>query len=134
MIGHTGEMIPFQLARIDQALSNVTKHLKQRPSAYFQSNIHITTSGLLPPRRFTSRFRYWARTGLCSRSIILTAGRTQGADFLTTLSLTRRSRKDHAQKRGTAAEAQSWIVPGVYLRPWAFSARSRLRLTLLRNL
>jgi uncharacterized protein len=51
MIGHTGEMIPFQLARIDQALSNVTKHLKQRPSAYFQSNIHITTSGMFtaPP-------------------------------------------------------------------------------------
>ncbi len=51
IIGHMGEMIPFQLARIDEALSRVTKHLKQRPSAYFQSNIHITTSGFFtaPP-------------------------------------------------------------------------------------
>lgn len=51
IIGHMGEMIPFQLARIDQALSRVTKDLKQRPSAYFQSNIHITTSGFFtaPP-------------------------------------------------------------------------------------
>jgi hypothetical protein len=51
IIGHMGEMIPFQIARIDQALSSVTKNLKQRPSAYFQSNIHITTSGLFtaPP-------------------------------------------------------------------------------------
>jgi uncharacterized protein len=51
IIGHMGEMIPFQIARIDQVLSRATKNLKQRPSAYFQSNIHITTSGLFtaPP-------------------------------------------------------------------------------------
>jgi uncharacterized protein len=44
-------MIPFQLARIDQTLSRVTPNLKQKPSSYFQSNIHITTSGLftVPP-------------------------------------------------------------------------------------
>ncbi len=51
IIGHMGEMIPFQLARIDQALSRVTPGLQKKPSAYFQSNIHITTSGLFtaPP-------------------------------------------------------------------------------------
>lgn len=51
IIGHMGEMIPFQLARIDQALARVTTRLKQKPSAYFQSNIHTTTSGLFtaPP-------------------------------------------------------------------------------------
>jgi uncharacterized protein len=51
IIGHMGEMLPFQLARIDRALSRVTPQLKKMPSAYFQSNIHITTSGLftVPP-------------------------------------------------------------------------------------
>lgn len=51
IIGHMGEMIPFQLARIDHALSRAVKNLRQKPSDYFQTNIHITTSGLFtaPP-------------------------------------------------------------------------------------
>jgi predicted TIM-barrel fold metal-dependent hydrolase len=53
IIGHMGEMIPFQLARIDRALTRVAGNLRQSPAAYFQSNIHITTSGLFtaPPLR-----------------------------------------------------------------------------------
>jgi uncharacterized protein len=51
IIGHMGEMIPFQLARTGQALSGVAKKLRQDPARYFQTNIHITTSGLFtaPP-------------------------------------------------------------------------------------
>jgi uncharacterized protein len=51
IIGHMGEMIPFQLARVDRALGRAAKNLRQNPAAYFQSNIHITTSGLFttPP-------------------------------------------------------------------------------------
>lgn len=51
IIGHMGEMIPFQLARIERALGRVTAGLRQSPAKYFQTNIHITTSGLftLPP-------------------------------------------------------------------------------------
>ncbi len=51
IIGHMGEMIPFQLARTGQALTRVAKNLRQSSDAYFQTNIHITTSGLFtaPP-------------------------------------------------------------------------------------
>ena len=53
IIGHMGEMLPFQLARTDRALGRVTGKLQKNPAAYFQSNIHITTSGLFttPPLR-----------------------------------------------------------------------------------
>jgi predicted TIM-barrel fold metal-dependent hydrolase len=51
IIGHMGEMIPFQLARVDRALGRATKNLRQGPAAYFRTNIHITTSGFFtaPP-------------------------------------------------------------------------------------
>jgi hypothetical protein len=51
IIGHMGEMIPFQMARVDRALGRATQSLRQNPAAYFQSNIHITTSGFFtaPP-------------------------------------------------------------------------------------
>ena len=44
IIGHMGEMLPMALARTSQALSHVAK-LRQPVAAYFQSNIHLTTSG-----------------------------------------------------------------------------------------
>jgi predicted TIM-barrel fold metal-dependent hydrolase len=52
IIGHMGEMLPMALARTSKALSHVTK-LRQPVAAYFQSNIHLTTSGYftLPPLR-----------------------------------------------------------------------------------
>jgi predicted TIM-barrel fold metal-dependent hydrolase len=45
IIGHMGEMIPFALDRIDRALTPVTPQLRQPIPDYFQTNIHITTSG-----------------------------------------------------------------------------------------
>jgi len=52
MIGHMGEMLPMALARTSLALSHVAR-LRQPVAAYFQSNIHVTTSGYftLPPLR-----------------------------------------------------------------------------------
>lgn len=44
VIGHMGEMLPMALARTSQALSHVAK-LCQPVADYFQSNIHLTTSG-----------------------------------------------------------------------------------------
>ncbi|WP_216893244.1 amidohydrolase family protein [Nocardia alni] len=45
IIGHMGEMIPFALDRIDHVLTPLTPQLRQPIPEYFQTNIHITTSG-----------------------------------------------------------------------------------------
>jgi len=52
IIGHMGEGLPYALARSSGILSRVA-HLRQPVAAYFQSNIHITTSGYFtaPPLR-----------------------------------------------------------------------------------
>ena len=44
IIGHMGEMLPMALVRTSQALGHVAK-LRQPVAEYFQSNIHLTTSG-----------------------------------------------------------------------------------------
>jgi len=51
IIGHMGEMIPFMLARIDDMLAPVAKHLQHPVPAYFLRNFSITTSGFFtdPP-------------------------------------------------------------------------------------
>jgi predicted TIM-barrel fold metal-dependent hydrolase len=51
IIGHMGEMLPFSLARSDMVLTPISTHLRQPVSAYFQTNIWITTSGVFthPP-------------------------------------------------------------------------------------
>jgi len=49
VLGHWGEMLLFSLDRID-SLSNVATHLERRVGEYFQSNVHIATSGMLTPR------------------------------------------------------------------------------------
>ncbi len=52
IIGHMGEMLPMALARTSKALSHAAK-LRQPVADYFQSNIHLTTSGYFtqPPLR-----------------------------------------------------------------------------------
>jgi predicted TIM-barrel fold metal-dependent hydrolase len=49
ILGHWGEMLLFALDRID-SLSNVATHLKRPVADYFQTNVHIATSGMLTPR------------------------------------------------------------------------------------
>jgi hypothetical protein len=53
IIGHMGEGLPYALARSSSVLARAAPHLRQPVSDYFQSNIHITTSGYftLPPLR-----------------------------------------------------------------------------------
>jgi predicted TIM-barrel fold metal-dependent hydrolase len=53
IIGHMGEMLPMALARTSAVLSNAATHLQRPVAEYFQSNIHVTTSGYFtqPPLR-----------------------------------------------------------------------------------
>jgi predicted TIM-barrel fold metal-dependent hydrolase len=53
IIGHMGEGLPYALARSSGVLSHAAPHLRQPVAAYFQSNIHLTTSGYFtqPPLR-----------------------------------------------------------------------------------
>ena len=52
IIGHMGEMLPMALARTSKGMSQVAK-LRQPVANYFQTNIHLTTSGYFtqPPLR-----------------------------------------------------------------------------------
>jgi predicted TIM-barrel fold metal-dependent hydrolase len=51
IIGHMGEMIPFMLARINNVLTPMAKHLQRTVPEYFLQNFYITTSGFFtdPP-------------------------------------------------------------------------------------
>lgn len=50
ILGHMGEFLPFQLARLDSRYApQADRTLARRPSAYFGSNILITTSGVSSP-------------------------------------------------------------------------------------
>ncbi len=55
IIGHMGEMLPMALARTSAAVSG-SAHLRQTIADYFQSNIHITTSGYFtqPPLKLAT--------------------------------------------------------------------------------
>lgn len=51
ILGHMGELLPFQLSRLDARYAYMTLDppLDQRPSAYFSTNILITTTGVCSP-------------------------------------------------------------------------------------
>lgn len=51
ILGHWGEMIPFYLARFDEALNPTTKYLQRPVADYFLQQMYTTPSGLfiLPP-------------------------------------------------------------------------------------
>ncbi len=51
IIGHMGEMLPFMMARCDDWLTPLGRHLQHSVAEYMQRHIHITTSGVfsLPP-------------------------------------------------------------------------------------
>jgi 2,3-dihydroxybenzoate decarboxylase len=51
ILGHMGELLPFQLARLDPRYEFMTLDppLRRLPSAYFKSNILITTTGVCSP-------------------------------------------------------------------------------------
>ncbi len=87
IIGHMGEMIPFFLARIDASVSNAAKGLKKRVAEYFNSNVHITTSGL-----FTAPPFYCALAVVGADRILFSidypySSNEKGREFLDKLSL-----------------------------------------------
>lgn len=51
ILGHMGEMVPFMLARIQNSLTPVARHLQRPVPGYFRTNFHFTTSGFFtePP-------------------------------------------------------------------------------------
>ena len=53
VIGHMGEGVPYALARSSGILSQAAPALRQPVAAYFQTNLHVTTSGYFtePPLR-----------------------------------------------------------------------------------
>lgn len=55
IIGHMGEMIPFFLARINNVVTPFAKDLERPVADYFQTNVHLTTSGIFtaPPLYLT---------------------------------------------------------------------------------
>lgn len=55
ILGHWGEMIPFYLARFDEALNPVTKQLQRPVADYFLQQMYTTPSGMftLPPFMLT---------------------------------------------------------------------------------
>lgn len=46
IVGHWGEMVPFFLSRLDQALPKEVTHLSKTITETFKSNIFITPSGI----------------------------------------------------------------------------------------
>lgn len=46
IVGHWGEMVPFFLSRLDQALPKEVTHLSKTITETFKSNIYITPSGI----------------------------------------------------------------------------------------
>jgi predicted TIM-barrel fold metal-dependent hydrolase len=54
-----GEGLPYAMARSSGILSSAAPHLRQPVAAYFQSNIHITTSGYFTQPPFD-----------CARSVV----------------------------------------------------------------
>ncbi|MFI1354538.1 amidohydrolase family protein [Streptomyces sp. NPDC020898] len=49
MLGHMGELLPFQMARLDSRYSQVPAEQRVRhlPSYYLRNNVYITTSGVM---------------------------------------------------------------------------------------
>ncbi|OLM30145.1 2-amino-3-carboxymuconate-6-semialdehyde decarboxylase [Pseudonocardia sp. Ae717_Ps2] len=46
VLGHWGEMVPFYLERIEEALPQRITHLDRPVGDYFRENVHITPSGM----------------------------------------------------------------------------------------
>jgi len=86
VLGHWGELLLYWLDRVD-SLSNVATHLDRRVAEYFQTNIYITTSGMLFPRllRHALDFTSVDRILLSGDYPFHRPGATAIAEFLGTL-------------------------------------------------
>ena len=70
ILGHWGEMIPFYLARVNEALSPAAKHLQRPVADYFLEQVYVTPSGMftLPP--FLLTLQIMGQIASCTRLII----------------------------------------------------------------
>ncbi|MFI0406688.1 amidohydrolase family protein [Actinomadura sp. 3N508] len=53
ILGHMGEFLPFQKARLDARYEFMTLRLGKRPSEYLESNVMITTTGVCSAEALT---------------------------------------------------------------------------------
>ncbi|MGA6983232.1 MAG: amidohydrolase family protein, partial [Candidatus Sulfotelmatobacter sp.] len=87
IIGHMGEGVPYALARSNQLLTGVARHLKLSVAEYFHRNFHVTTSGYftLPP--FQCAYEVVGIDRLMYSVDYPFSPNTQGRDFLNSLKL-----------------------------------------------
>jgi predicted TIM-barrel fold metal-dependent hydrolase len=87
IIGHMGEGVPYALARSNQLLTGVARHLKLPVAEYFHRNFHVTTSGYftLPP--FQCAYEVVGIDRLMYSVDYPFSANTQGRDFLNSLKL-----------------------------------------------
>jgi predicted TIM-barrel fold metal-dependent hydrolase len=87
IIGHMGEGVPYALARSNQLLTGVARHLKLSVAEYFHRNFHVTTSGYftLPP--FQCAYEVVGIDRLMYSVDYPFSANTQGRDFLNSLKL-----------------------------------------------
>jgi predicted TIM-barrel fold metal-dependent hydrolase len=102
IIGHMGEGIPYALARSNQIMSGVTRHLPQEVAAYFHQNFHVTTSGYFTVEPFQCALDVVGIDRLMYSVDYPFSSNMQGQEFLKSLTL---SPDDMAKLTHTNAKA-----------------------------
>ena len=87
IIGHMGEGIPYALARTNQIMSGVVKHLPQEIAAYFHQNFHVTTSGYFTVEPFQCALDVVGIDRLMYSVDYPFSSNQQGQEFLKSLTL-----------------------------------------------
>jgi predicted TIM-barrel fold metal-dependent hydrolase len=88
IIGHMGEGLPYALARTSAVLSNVAHHLRHPVAEYFQTNIHITTSGYFTQPPLQCALEVVGLDRMMFSVDYPFSPNTRGRDYLNTLSQT----------------------------------------------
>ncbi len=87
IIGHMGEGIPYALARTNQIMSGVVKHLPRELAAYFHQNFHVTTSGYFTVEPFQCALDVVGIDRLMYSVDYPFSSNQQGQEFLKSLTL-----------------------------------------------
>ncbi len=87
IIGHMGEGVPYALARSSGILSHAVPNLRQKVADYFQSNVHITTSGYFTRPPFACAREVLGLERMMYSVDYPFSPTTRGSDFLGSLDL-----------------------------------------------
>ena len=87
IIGHMGEGLPYALARTSAVLSSAATHLRQPVAEYFQTNLHITTSGYFTQPPFRCALDVIGLSRLMFSIDYPFSPNTRGRDFLNQINL-----------------------------------------------